>query len=178
MLYTILIIILSVAADQITKYLAVTHLADGPSYPLLKDILHFTYVENRGAAFGMLSEHRWVFMVISTVAIVLVAIWLFKDKTYGPWMKCAAALIVGGGIGNMIDRVLLGYVVDFIDVVCIDFYVFNVADSCVCVGCGMLLVGMIRSEMKEAKAKKAASAAGDEEGPSTLGLEEDKNENE
>ncbi len=175
MLYTILIIILSVAADQITKHLAVTHLADGPSYPFLKDILHFTYVENRGAAFGMLSEHRWIFMVISTIAIALVAIWLFKDKTSGPWMKSAAALIVGGGIGNMIDRVLLGYVVDFIDVVCIDFYVFNVADSCVCVGCGMFLVAVIYSEIKEAKAKKAALAVGDgEEIPPTGEPDEDK----
>ena len=154
MIYTILIIVLSVAADQLTKYLAVTHLAGGESFPFLENILHFTYVENRGAAFGMLANHRWVFMVVSTVAIVLVAVWMFRDKTCGPWMKSAAALIVGGGIGNMIDRVLLGYVVDFIDVVCIDFYVFNVADSCVCVGCGMLFVGVILSEIKEAKAKK------------------------
>ncbi len=173
MLYTILIIILSIAADQITKYLAVTHLADGPSYPFIKDILHFTYVENRGAAFGMLSEHRWVFMVISTVAIALVVVWLFRDKTTGWWFHSAAALIVGGGIGNMIDRVILGYVVDFIDVVCIDFYVFNVADSCVCVGCGMFLVGILAGEIKAAKAKKAA---GGEESAVSDEKNEDKSE--
>ena len=161
MLFAILIIILSVAADQLTKYLAVTHLANGESYPFIENILHFTYVENRGAAFGMLANHRWVFMVISTVAIVLVMIWLFKDKTSGLWFRSAAALIVGGGIGNMIDRVILGYVVDFIDVVCIDFYVFNVADSCVCVGCGMFLVGVIAGEIKEAKAKKTLLSNGD-----------------
>ena len=161
MLYTIIIIILSIAADQITKYFAVANLAGQPSYPFIKDILHFTYVENRGAAFGMLANHRWIFMIISIVAIAAVMVWLFKDKSSTPWFRVAAGLIVGGGIGNMIDRVFLGYVVDFIDVVCIDFYVFNVADSCVCVGCGMFLAGVLVNELKEAKAKKAALAEGD-----------------
>ncbi|MBE6599081.1 MAG: signal peptidase II [Ruminococcaceae bacterium] len=168
MLYTILIILLSIGADQLTKHLAVTHLMGKESYPFWENILHFTYVENRGAAFGMLKDHRWVFMLLSTAAIIAVLIWLFKDKTMGPWFRCAAALIVGGGVGNMIDRILLGYVVDFIDVVCIDFYVFNVADSCVCVGCGMFLVGLIVSEIKEAKAKKAAVAECGGETSSTL----------
>ncbi len=163
MIYTILIILLAIGADQLTKHLAVTHLAGEASYPFIENILHFTYVENRGAAFGMLKDHRWVFMVVSAIAIAAVLVWLIRDKSMGPWFRCAAALIVGGGIGNMIDRVLLGYVVDFIDVVCIDFYVFNVADSCVCVGCGMFLVGLICTEIKEAKAKKAALAEGAEE---------------
>lgn len=160
MIYTILIILLSIGADQLTKHLAVTRLAGEASYPFIKNILHFTYVENTGAAFGMLKDHRWVFMVVSAIAIAAVLVWLIRDKSMGPWFRSAAALIVGGGIGNMIDRVLLGYVVDFIDVVCIDFYVFNVADSCVCVGCGMFLVGILYTEIREAKAKKAALAEG------------------
>ncbi len=157
MLYTILIILLSVGVDQLTKYLAVTYLAGQPSYPFIENILHFTYVENTGAAFGMLKDRRWVFMLMSGVAIIGILVWLIRDKTMGPWLRCAAALIVGGGVGNMIDRIFLGYVVDFIDVTCIDFYVFNIADSCVCVGCGMFLVGMIYAEYKEAKRKKAAA---------------------
>lgn len=159
MIYTIIIIILSVAADQFTKNLAVTHLAGKGSYPFIENILHFTYVENRGAAFGMLADHRWVFMLLSSAAIILILVWLFLDKTSGPWFRCAAGLIVGGGIGNMIDRVLLGYVVDFIDVVCIDFYVFNIADSCVCVGCGMFFAGVLYGEIKAARAKKLAGNA-------------------
>ncbi len=161
MLYTILIILLSVGVDQLTKYLAVTRLGEGASYPLIENVLHFTYVENRGAAFGMLKDQRWVFMVLSTVAIVILLIWLVRDKTMGPWLRCAAALIVGGGIGNMIDRIFLGYVVDFIDVTCINFYVFNIADSCVCVGCGMFLVGLLCAERREARAKKAAASEAD-----------------
>lgn len=163
MIYTIIIILLSVAADQLTKRLAVTHLAGKASYPFIQDILHFTYVENKGAAFGMLADHRWVFMLLSTVAILALLIWLFRDKTTTPWFRCAAALIVGGGIGNMIDRVILGYVVDFIDVVCIDFYVFNVADSCVCIGCVTFLAGVIYQEIRAARAgsKKKTEEAGD-----------------
>ena len=158
MIYTILIIVLSVAADQLTKYLAVTHLAGRESFPFLENILHFTYVENRGAAFGMLANHRWVFMVVSTVAIVLVAVWMFRDKTCGPWMKSAAALIVGGGIGNMIDRISRGFVVDFVDVRCIPFwkYVFNVADIFVCVGCGLFILYVLLYETRTKKAEDAA----------------------
>jgi len=176
MIYTFLIIVFSVVADQVTKYLTVTHLAVNESFPFIENVLHFTHVRNPGAAFGMLSEHRWVFMVISTVAIAMVMVWLFVDKKSGPWFRVAAAMIVGGGIGNMIDRVMLGNVIDFIDVRCINFYVFNVADSFVCVGCGMFFVGVLISEIKEVKAKKAATAVVEENPAEESDGEEDENE--
>jgi len=116
-------------------------------------------VENRGAAFGMLSGHRWVFMVASIVGIIALAVWLAVSKTKNRWMQCAIALVIGGGIGNMIDRVRLEYVIDFIDCRFIDFYVFNIADSCVCVGCGMVLLAVIIDEVKEHKQRKATKAA-------------------
>ncbi len=156
MIYCILIIVCSIVLDQLTKYLAVAHLAGNPSYPVIENVLHFTYVENRGAAFGMLANHRWIFMILSTVAIVALTVWIFWDKSARRWYHLSAALIVGGGIGNMIDRFLLGYVVDFIDVVCIDFYVFNVADSCVTVGCVLFMLGVILDEVKVWREKKAA----------------------
>lgn len=147
MLWTLLIIAATVALDQWTKSLAVSHLQSIGTYSLIENILHFTYVENRGAAFGMLSEHRWVFMVLSTVSIGLLLFWLLKERPQSKWVTVAAAMIIGGGIGNMIDRVALGYVVDFIDVRAIDFYVFNVADSFVCVGCGMILCWALYMEL-------------------------------
>ncbi|MBQ8402468.1 MAG: signal peptidase II [Clostridia bacterium] len=147
MFWTLLIIAASVALDQWTKYLAVTHLQPIDTFPLIENILHLTYVENRGAAFGMLANHRWVFMLLSTASIVLLLFWLLKEKPKSRWITSAGAMIVGGGIGNMIDRVALGYVVDFIDVRAIDFYVFNVADSFVCVGCGMILVWTLYMEL-------------------------------
>ena len=147
MLWTLLMIATAVALDQWTKYLAVTHLQPIDTLPILENILHLTYLENRGAAFGMLANHRWIFMILSTVSILLLLWWLLKEKPKSWWITVAGAMIVGGGIGNMIDRVALGYVVDFIDVRAIDFYVFNVADSFVCVGCGMILVWTLYMEL-------------------------------
>ncbi|MBR4961618.1 MAG: signal peptidase II [Clostridia bacterium] len=146
MFWTLLMILAAVALDQWTKYLAVAHLKDIDTLPLIEDILHLTYLENRGAAFGMLANHRWVFMILSTVSIVLLLVWIFRDAPKSRWVRTAAAMIIGGGIGNMIDRVALGYVVDFIDVRAIDFYVFNTADSFVCVGCAMVFVWTLYME--------------------------------
>ncbi|MBP3378571.1 MAG: signal peptidase II [Clostridia bacterium] len=155
----IVVVVLSVVLDQLSKYLAVTYLTQIDTFPVIENVLHFTYVENRGAAFGMLSGHRWVFMVASIVGIIALAVWLAVSKTKNRWMQCAIALVIGGGIGNMIDRVRLEYVIDFIDCRFIDFYVFNIADSCVCVGCGMVLLAVIIDEVKEHKQRKAAKAA-------------------
>ena len=167
MLWTLLMIAAAVALDQWTKYLAVTHLQPIDTLPLIENILHLTYLENRGAAFGMLANHRWIFMILSTLSILLLLWWLLKEKPKSKWITVAGAMIVGGGIGNMNDRVAYGYVVDFIDVRAIDFYVFNVADSFVCVGCGMILVWTLYMEMV---AKKPAFDI-------LLGIEPKKTEN-
>lgn len=159
MILTVAIMILCVVLDQWTKVLAVEKLAGIATYPLIENIFHFTYVENRGAAFGMLADHRWVFMIFSTIAILAMLGWLFWEKPKSWWIRVSAAFIIAGGIGNMIDRVRLGYVVDFIDCRFIDFYVFNVADSFVCVGCAMFLLAAIYMEIMEAKKKKTAQAS-------------------
>ena len=159
MILTVAIMILCVVFDQWTKVLAVEKLAGIATYPLIENIFHFTYVENRGAAFGMLADHRWVFMIFSTAAILAMLGWLFWEKPKSWWIRVSAAFIIAGGIGNMIDRVRLGYVVDFIDCRFIDFYVFNVADSFVCVGCAMFLLAAIYMEIMEAKKKKTAQAS-------------------
>ncbi len=145
--------------DQLTKYLAVTHLKPIDTFPIIEDVLHLTYLENRGAAFGMLADHRWVFMVTSTIAIVGVVIFMLAGfkKYYDPLLWTGLAFIAGGGIGNMIDRVLLGYVVDFIDFRLIDFAIFNTADSFVCVGAGLSMLWIILSEIRERKQKQTGS---------------------
>ena len=149
---TALIATAVVVLDQVTKLLVLEHLAGAGTYPLIENILHFTYVENRGAAFGMLANHRWVFMVLSVVGILAISGWLIAEKPKSLWIRTAISFVIGGGIGNMIDRVRLGYVVDFIDCRFIDFYVFNVADSFVCVGCAMFLLGVLWDEMRTKKA--------------------------
>ena len=160
MILNILIILIVIAADQLTKAWASSALKEIATMPVIEDVIHFTYVENRGAAFGMLADHRWIFMVLSIVGIAALFVWMTVDKTISRPMKAILAMIIGGGIGNMIDRVMLGYVVDFIDCRFIDFYVFNVADSFVTVGCALFVVLLAIAEYKTAKAKKAAAEDG------------------
>ena len=157
----IAVIVGSVGLDQLTKYLAVEFLKPIRSYPLWKGVLHLTYIENEGAAFGMLSNHRWVFMIFSSVAIVGVSIYLFRFCREGKWVKVALAMIVGGGIGNMIDRIALGYVVDFVDFTLIHFAVFNVADSFVSVGAVMLVIWFVRAMILEYRNGKTKKAGGE-----------------
>ncbi len=164
MTINILIIVLCVAIDQLTKDLAATHLISVTTYPLIKNVLHLTYVENRGAAFGMLADHRWVFMLLSTVGIAAVFVYMVwaRRKNCDSWLtRIAVCLIIGGGIGNMIDRIVKGYVVDFIDCRFLDFYVFNGADSFVCVGCGLFLLAVILDEIKERKKQKSKKITGE-----------------
>ena len=159
----IAIIFGSVVLDQLSKWLAVVYLQGEVSFPLWKDVLHLTFVKNEGAAFGMLADHRWVFMIFSSVAIVGLSIYLFGFCKENKLVKICLAMIIGGGIGNMIDRVALGYVVDFIDFTLIDFAVFNIADSCVCVGTFMLSVWLVIDTVKAYKKEKAEKEAKEQE---------------
>lgn len=156
MILIISIIIGAVALDQLTKWLAVIYLQGEPSFPLWQDVLHFTFHTNKGAAFGMLSNHRWVFMLFSAIAIVALLVYLIRFRPKSKWIQIALAMIVGGGIGNMIDRFFLGYVIDFIDFTLIDFAIFNVADSFVTVGAFMVMGYLIFDIISESKQKKKA----------------------
>jgi len=157
----ILIIAFVIAADQLTKVWASRALTEITTMPIIEDVFHFTYVENRGAAFGMLADHRWIFMVLSVLGIGALFLWMLFDKSLTKPMKVILAMIVGGGIGNMIDRIMLGYVVDFIDCRFIDFYVFNVADSFVTVGCFLFVIMIAFAEVKALKNKKAEESGGE-----------------
>lgn len=155
MILCLIIMALTIIADQATKLLTLEFLTDAPM-KLIPEVLHLTYVENKGAAFGMLADHRWVFIVISTVAIAALVVYLFIKKPKDKLLCVSLALIAGGGIGNMIDRIFRGFVVDMIDVTCINFYVFNVADSAVCIGCGLLILYMILDEIRTKREKRKA----------------------
>lgn len=150
-LLSALIILGGIFLDQVSKFLAVRFLAPVGSVPLWRGVLHLTYVENRGAAFGMLSDKRWLFMVISTAAVVGIGVYLFAAKKIPLLSAVALSMIVSGGIGNMIDRVMLGYVVDFIDFTLIHFAVFNGADSFVCVGAGLMVLSLLLEIIREKK---------------------------
>jgi signal peptidase II len=146
----------------VTKLFAVRLLAPLGSVDVIKGVFRFTYVENKGAAFGMLADNRWVFMILSTVAIVALLIYLWRFRPDSKFACFSIALIIAGGIGNMIDRVALGYVIDFIDFCAFPNlwqWVFNMADAYVCVGGGMLVVWLIISMVKDYKAEKAAKTS-------------------
>ena len=178
MLLLIAIIVGAVILDQLTKWLAVVYLQGEPSFPLWKDVLHFTFVKNEGAAFGILKDQRWIFMIFSTVAIIGMLIYLFKFTPKSRWMRISIAMLIGGGIGNMIDRLLLGYVIDFIDFTLIDFAVFNVADSFVTVGAALMIVLLIAEAVAEwrAERKDKRAASGEEASDTAKADVENKNE--
>ncbi|MBQ9131178.1 MAG: signal peptidase II [Clostridia bacterium] len=156
------IILGAVCADQLTKWLAVVYLQGEPSFPLWQDVLHFTFVKNQGAAFGMLAGQRWIFMVVSSVAIVAVLVYLIRWRPKSLWVQISLAMIVGGGIGNMIDRVTLGYVIDFIDFTLINFAVFNVADSFITVGAFMMIGYLVWDMIREARQEKKEKPSDEE----------------
>ena len=164
MLIWLAVIIVTVFLDQLTKYLTVLHLKPIDTLPIIEDVFHLTYVENTGAAFGMMKDARWVFMITSTAAIIGILGYMIhryyvkKEKLH--WAEALSlSLIVGGGIGNMIDRTMLGYVVDMIDCRFINFAVFNVADSFVCIGAGLMILYLIILTVREYQAEKAAKLA-------------------
>lgn len=151
MIYLLILVIGGL--DQLTKHLMQGWLAPDKTFPIFQDILHFSYTENTGAAWGMLKDARWVFMLISTIAILGMLAYLIFAKNQSRGSKIAIALICGGGIGNMVDRILLGYVIDFIDFRLINFPLFNLADSCVCIGAFLFVVFYLKDEWKKEKQK-------------------------
>ncbi len=140
MLLWILIIIASVILDQLTKIIVVNSMALYESVPLIEGIFSFTYIHNYGAAWGILKDHRWVFILVTAIAIIILPIFLYRYRKLHFMFGFSLSLIIGGAIGNMIDRVCLGYVVDFLEFTFIDFPVFNIADICVTGGAALMFV--------------------------------------
>jgi signal peptidase II len=121
-----------VVADRISKWICQTSLQPLGSVPVIKGIFHLTYVENRGAAFGILQNKTWFFIPATLIILVILLYMLIRVKTNSKLMRVSLALIAGGAVGNLIDRIWLGYVVDFLDFRI--WPVFNIADSSVVVG--------------------------------------------
>ena len=148
--------VLLAATDQIIKYFVLTYLQPVGSVTAIDGLLDFTYVENRGVAFGMFSDMRWFFVAVT---VFLIAYIMFKKKPSGKMFYISAALIIGGGIGNLIDRIFYGFVVDYISV---SFFppVCNFADYCITVGTLLLIVyvlffsNVMKSEKKVNKSNE------------------------
>lgn len=134
--------IILVGVDQFTKKLAVTHLMNQSDIPIIDGIFELSYVENRGAAFGMLQDKIWVFALFTVLVLTVLVIFyvrLPKHRRYIP-LKIALVLLFSGAVGNFIDRVAIGYVVDMFHFYWFEFPVFNIADILIVVSCALLVL--------------------------------------
>lgn len=144
MLYFI-IISLILALDIFTKYLS-TFYFKVSEIEVIKNILYFTYVENRGAAFGIMQNNRWFFITVTLILIFIMVLYILKSKPKNIILKLSLSFVIGGGIGNLIDRIAKGYVVDFIDVRIINYPVFNIADCFIVIGALLLCIYILFSK--------------------------------
>lgn len=137
-----ILVVLLVALDQFTKYLACEYLQDKPAFKIIDGILELNFLKNSGAAFGMLQNQKVFFILVAVLILIIIAYVLFRmpdDKKYNV-MHFLLVLIASGAAGNMIDRVRQDYVVDFIYFVIINFPIFNVADIYVTVSTFLFVV--------------------------------------
>ncbi|MCI5628831.1 MAG: signal peptidase II [Clostridium sp.] len=143
-MYEIIIAIL-IGLDQIIKYWALNYLKEVNSIPVINNIFSLTYVENRGAAFGMLQNNQSIFILVAAVASCF-GLYYLHSKKVNNLGKIGILLVISGAIGNLIDRVRLGFVVDYLDFHIIWSYVFNLADCFVVVGTILLCLYIITSK--------------------------------
>ena len=133
-----------VALDQFTKYLTVANIALYQDVPFLPGLLQLTYVQNTGAAFSSFEGQQWLFALIFVVfTAMLVYEYYRKPMGFLPFERWCIAAIYGGGLGNMIDRVRMGYVVDMIETTFMEFPVFNVADCFITCGCFLMVAHLL-----------------------------------
>lgn len=150
----VIIGILLVVADQLVKLWAVSALEPVGSITVIENVFSLTYVENTGAAWGMMAGAKWYLILMPIIIIIAVLAFLIIKKLKDPILLWACMLVISGGIGNLIDRIFRGFVVDYLHATFIDFPVFNLADCCITIGAGLLILYVILSEIKERKAKK------------------------
>lgn len=158
----VLISIVLAAIDQLTKLLAVTYIQPVGSISLLKfgetEWLNLTYCENTGMSFSLLEGQRLLLIVLPLVLIALIEWYIFKGRADTRVKLFSLAAVAGGGLGNLIDRVFSGYVVDFIDVRIIHFAIFNFADICaVCGGIVFAVLIFLEDKKKESPDEKLSS---------------------
>jgi signal peptidase II len=149
--------------DQATKWMVIKNMSIGQSIPVIENFFYFTSHRNAGAAFGILQNQRWFFVIVTIVVVVGVIYYLLQVRGEKTLMSWSLALILGGALGNFIDRVLYGEVVDFLDVKITlgqfyyDYPIFNVADSALVIGVGLLLIETLMESIRDMKQKKSVT---------------------
>lgn len=128
-----------IIVDQLIKFFVSTGLKPIGTISVIDGIFNLTYVENRGVAFGMFRDMRWLFVVLTSILLFIIIFYMFKKRPQGKLFYICAGMIIGGGVGNLIDRVFYGYVIDYLS---ISFFppVCNFADYCITIGVAILAV--------------------------------------
>ncbi len=153
-MFVIIAVIVSallVGADQIFKYLAVQYLSDIDYVTVLDGVLRFRYVENTGAVFGSFSNHTVLLTIFSILLLAGAIFLLATNKNRSKFINVCLILMISGGIGNIIDRIRLGYVIDFIEPIFVNFAVFNFADCLITVSAFLLIGYLIYDFVKDIK---------------------------
>ncbi len=153
--------LLIIAIDALSKYIVSSNMNLYQSIPLIKGVFSITFVKNTGASFGVFQGGRWFFIAITLLMMGFIVGYTIKKKEKNKLYLLSASFIVGGGIGNLIDRIITGEVVDFFDFCLINFAIFNVADCFIVVGVILMLIYCILEEIKEKKAKRDGETDGD-----------------
>lgn len=151
----ILAALVLIGLDQAVKYWALTSLQAQHTIPLIENVFHLTYVENRGAAFSLFAQFdsRWIFVTLACVITIVILVVLQKKLMQTALGRWSLVLVAAGALGNAIDRVVHGFVVDLFDFRLINFPVFNVADIFICVG-GALFVIYFLFQHKDEKSEQ------------------------
>lgn len=137
-----IIAVLVFVADQLTKYLVLFNMVPGQSVAIIEGVFHLTFVRNTGAAFSNFQDQRWGLVIVTSIVLIILVVYFFRRMHQEHWsLLLAIALIIGGGSGNLVDRIRLGYVVDMFDFQV--WPVFNIADIGVVLGCVFLIINVI-----------------------------------
>jgi signal peptidase II len=153
-LFTLLSVLALTGADQLLKQLVIVHLRDREPIVLIPHVLQLHYTENDGAMMGML-QGKTVLMIVLALAVFVVLLYLvFSKKIRFGLVYCCLAGILAGGLGNLIDRIFRGFVVDYIEVLFVRFYIFNFADCLITVGAFLIVIYEICEMIRDGKKKK------------------------
>ena len=160
----IILIVVLTGADQLIKVWAVNELAGAESREFIKiagkQIVNLTYTENQGAAFSIMSGKQWFTVGFATVALIIFAVYIIRNYRNSRPAMIFSAMVVSGGIGNLIDRVRIGYVVDYIELKIFKFAIFNFADICVTVGVFLLMIYILFFYSRKTDEKSVTAGEG------------------
>ena len=154
---SLIVIAVLVAIDQLIKYFAASNLIGAGTVIAIPKILGWHYTENTGASFSILSGKVNFLIVLTTVIIICGIVFLLLKKTKFNLLYVGVGLALAGGIGNLIDRIFRGYVIDYIQTLFCDFPIFNFADCLICIGAGCMIIYTIYDLVKEVRSKKEAT---------------------